>query len=630
MGISVAASFLLVLVLVLVLVLALPSSPSLSVPLPAPAVAVTDAATAASTDAGTDAAIDDGSGGSDLWTVDAGDLGRAIDLAATYLVRHSDAATGRFTYQTSLLDPPRPDGHGARGGGKYNLLRHAGAIYALGMAHRRLGGGHMGDAGPPPSLRTTRDEIRGAMVRAADFLWREGVGPVPAEPGGGEPGGTGPGTTDELLAVWSTEAVSGRKGQKPTAKLGGAGLALVGLTSLRSLGDSDADGDDGTDEDANEGAVSLRDLRRLGNFILFLQDGQTGGFTSRYIPSKGGRDGSWTSLYYPGEAALGLMMLYEAEDDDAQRIRWYRGASRAIRYLYEVRKDLPLAKVEPDHWALIATERLLAQYDRIHPVASNSSLRGDREGGASLATREQALSHAAKVCRHMVLEPAELGRRRGCQVSNGSTCSTSTRLEGYAAALAYLPSETAEEMKLRDLIGLNMDAGVGYLLAAQVTEPDASEGGGNGRTFLSPYSRLSLRGCAVCDLTGAFPATYPPDPKHPEAAAEVRVDFVQHALSAMVGYERTRGMARARDARSGLSLEGGDRKRHLKATAVNRSRYALAGAQARAAAGTGSFPRRMVACFVALAFVGTPFVWWLSILFPNRRRLLKRTSQKAR
>ena len=114
MGISVAASFLLV--LVLVLVLALPSSPSLSVPLPAPAVAVTDAATAASTDAGTDAAIDDGSGGSDLWTVDAGDLGRAIDLAATYLVRHSDAATGRFTYQTSLLDPPRPDGHGARGG----------------------------------------------------------------------------------------------------------------------------------------------------------------------------------------------------------------------------------------------------------------------------------------------------------------------------------------------------------------------------------------------------------------------------------------------------------------------------------------------------------------------------------
>ena len=141
------------------------------------------------------------------------------------------------------------------------------------------------------------------------------------------------------------------------------------------------DGDDGTDEDANEGTVSLRDLRRLGNFILFLQDGQTGGFTSRYIPSKGGRDGSWTSLYYPGEAALGLMMLYEVEDDDAQRIRWYRGASRAIRYLYEVRKDLPLAKVEPDHWALIATERLLAQYDRIHPVGSNSSLRGDREGG---------------------------------------------------------------------------------------------------------------------------------------------------------------------------------------------------------------------------------------------------------
>ena len=44
------------------------------------------------------------------------------------------------------------------------------------------------------------------------------------------------------------------------------------------------------------------------------------------------------------------------------------------------------------------------------------------------------------------------------------------------------------------------------------------------------------------------------------------MDFVQHALSAMVGYERTRGMARARDALSGLSLEEGDWKRRLKAT----------------------------------------------------------------
>ena len=60
------------------------------------------------------------------------------------------------------------------------------------------------------------------------------------------------------------------------------------------------------------GTTPVEFLRRLGNFLLFMQN-KDGGFYSKFIPEKGGRDDSWTSLYYPGEAALGLIMLSEKD-----------------------------------------------------------------------------------------------------------------------------------------------------------------------------------------------------------------------------------------------------------------------------------------------------------------------------
>ena len=53
---------------------------------------------------------------------------------------------------------------------------------------------------------------------------------------------------------------------------------------------------------------------------------EDGTFYSKYIPAEGGRSVRWTSLYYPGEAALGLLMLYEKDPSAA----WIQAAANAI------------------------------------------------------------------------------------------------------------------------------------------------------------------------------------------------------------------------------------------------------------------------------------------------------------
>ena len=149
---------------------------------------------------------------------------------------------------------------------------------------------------------------------------------------------------DELLAIWSKPEIN--HGNSPVqAKLGATGLGLVALLSVEKI---------------QPGETPLEDLRRLGQFLIFMQK-EDGGFHSKYIPSQNGRTDKWTSLYYPGEAALGLVMLYE-KDPDA---KWLEAAAKAIGYLAKQRAGR--RRVEADHWALIATSKLLPLYDRIAP-----------------------------------------------------------------------------------------------------------------------------------------------------------------------------------------------------------------------------------------------------------------------
>jgi hypothetical protein len=392
--------------------------------------------------------------GSGLWLLGAGRgtqggpaaLNEAIELAGGYLTRQC-GEDGQFVYLANLdSNVPIAD--------EYNIVRHAGAIYAMAACQQH-------------AAQTDRRE---ALLRAVAFLKREGVAPVPGH--------------EDLLGVWSRREIS-HVGRPVYVNLGGVGVGLIALMSV---------------EKVEPGTTSLDDLRRLGRFLVFMQE-PSGNFYSTYDPSRGGRIEAGRSLYYPGEAALGLMMLYEY---DPQPI-WLDTAARAMAYLARRRADQ--TTVEADHWALLATARLLPVYDQYRQPP---------------ATREELLRHAAQICESILAERPEIPEdavEHGCMTDDGRTCPTATRVEGLLAALEFLPED---ETRLRERITAAMSEAVPFLMRSQVHEGP---------------------------LAGGIPHRVRPvpedDPRYakfdPARMSEVRIDYVQHALCGMIRYEAMLG-----------------------------------------------------------------------------------------
>jgi hypothetical protein len=221
---------------------------------------------------------------------------------------------------------------------------------------------------------------------------------------------------------------------------------------------------------------------RSSRFALFLQR-DDGSFIHKYS-SEGGPITNWSSLYYPGEAALGFISLYEADQSED----WLKAAGKSLSYLAKERASL--STVPADHWALIATAKLL-------PYCKKDSC------GVS---REELLRQATQICDSIVREQfhgsALLGLD-GAFDAEGRTAPAATRLEGLLAALEFLPKGEP-----RDRIELATDRGVAFLLRAQVASgPQAG----------------AMPGAMV---TRALDSS------------EVRIDFVQHTLCVWIGYEK--------------------------------------------------------------------------------------------
>jgi hypothetical protein len=155
--------------------------------------------------------------------------------------------------------------------------------------------------------------------------------------------------------------------------------------------------------------------------------------------------------------------------------------------------------IPADHWALLATAKLLSleNVDEL-PVP-----------------RELLLNHAIQISEAILQDQIDDPQRPeydGGFSDYGRTTPTATRLEGLQAALNILPPDH----EMRGRIAAAVPRGISFLLRAQVGEGD---------------------------FTGAFPrATSKIDPELPGAddhnrrATEVRIDYVQHALSAMIQY----------------------------------------------------------------------------------------------
>jgi len=369
-------------------------------------------------------------------------LKKAIQQSAGYLINACDF-DGKFEYRINL-NPKIEVKPG------YNMLRHAGTIYALGMYSH---------ASP--------DEItQMAMARAARFLRDKTIHALPGR--------------SDLLAVWSDPQIILK--QRPLeAKLGGTGLGLVALLSMEKI---------------KPATTPIEYLRKMGNFLRYMQK-EDGSFYCKYIPSAEGRSDRWKSLYYPGEAALGLLMLNERDPSPA----WLNAAADAIANLARIRADK--TEVEADHWALLATAKLLPIYDRSHQPLP----------------RKAILDHAIQICTSILNQAEQVSPNPtiyGCFTDDGRTTPTATRLEGLLAALAFLPQE---HDALRKRIKDHVKKGISFLLGSQITK--------------GQYAGAIPRG------VHPLPQTHPHYTRSfNRRVSEVRIDYVQHALSAMIQYDR--------------------------------------------------------------------------------------------
>lgn len=371
-------------------------------------------------------------------------LAKAIASAAAYLADQIQP-NGRFIYRRHPRRTYNPR--------KYNLLRHAGSVYALARYERDTG----------------NRAHRPALLRAVRYLHRVIFGPLPEAPG--------------AQPLWSVPEVVGRQADTPLqAKLGGAGLALIALTEVEGL---------------CPGTTPRATLRALARFICFMQK-PDGTFYSKYYAGAG-RDDRWVSLYYPGEAMLGLLRLYRLDGET----QWLETAQRGMAALAHTREGA--ADVPPDHWALLATGELLALWPQT---------------GLGLEERRRVEQHALQIVDFMSREfeqAAAAGALAGCFDTKGRVCPTATRLEGLQAIRKALPESALAARQLENTIA----AGIAFLLAHQIRSGPRA---------------------------GGFPRAVTSAPAADPRAAEIRIDYVQHALCALLQYRASRHPAMPRPA----------------------------------------------------------------------------------
>ncbi|GHV18434.1 hypothetical protein AGMMS49959_00170 [Planctomycetales bacterium] len=375
-------------------------------------------------------------------------LTAAIADAVDYLTRNQ-LPNGEFIYRRHLDARQYPY--------KNNLLRHSGTVYALGMAR---------------DFYARRGEVAAAQkiaaaIRHANGYLRKFIAPVAGE--------------KEILAVWTPRELLDElapRGSPVVAQLGGSALGILAL--LAETGASDAAPDTAPE--------NLATAQSLGRYLLSQQRAD-GSFIAK-ITAGSHREDSFVSLYYPGQALLALVELYRRDGDR----RWLNAAIRGGKYLSlsrELSGDYP-----PDHWLLIAGERLLPV---LPPVA--------------LWTRAEFFRQTRKICEVILraqLVDYALAGEYGAMRIGGQTAPTATMAEGLLAAINYLPPADAA---LRARLQLAAARAVRFLLRAQI-KTGAERGG-------VPHS-------STADLLRAAPER--------RRAGEIRIDYVQHALSAFVRF----------------------------------------------------------------------------------------------
>lgn len=359
----------------------------------------------------------------------------AIKSAKEYMIKNC-LDKGQFVYKNHLETDSRNR--------KYNILRHAGAIYALSVCYKVL----------PDS------ETKNVLKRAGEYLCGH-IKEIDS-------------SKNAIFSHWSESSEFGEN----QAKLGGSGLGLIAFTNLN---------------DIVPGVVPENTLQKLAEFILYMQE-PDGRFFSKYIRNYG-KSGNFVSLYYPGEAMLGLMFLFERDNNR----KWLDSAIKGMLFLAKERKG---DKNPPeDHWAMLASRKILKYWDKTQNF--------------TLDDKKLIIDHIRQIAVSLYKYQAlKTGNQLldGSFVPDGRVCPSATRLEGLLAILEIPEVEN----KLKDEIGLRCEVGIKFLLNSQLKKGQLKGG--------FPRAVIMYKGNTPAEL------------KFNARAGEIRIDYVQHSLSALVQY----------------------------------------------------------------------------------------------
>jgi hypothetical protein len=196
----------------------------------------------------------------------------------------------------------------------YNILRHAGTVYSMLELYEITGD----------------DDLLQATRRAIEYLIRS---IRPCQLGG------------ETLAC----VVEGNN-----VKLGGNALAVVALAKYTGI---------------NNDQNYMPTLLKLARWIQRSQR-ENGEFFPHKQSYPAGEAPDFVSQYYPGEAILALMRIYELNGDES----FLDSAERGAQYLINIRdKNLADSELNHDHWLLYALNELYRY--KPNPLYLNHSMR---------------------------------------------------------------------------------------------------------------------------------------------------------------------------------------------------------------------------------------------------------------
>ncbi|MEE9385483.1 MAG: hypothetical protein V3V08_18905 [Nannocystaceae bacterium] len=362
-------------------------------------------------------------------------------LARDYLVRET-SPTGRLTYRRHL--------DGRKMAAKYNVLRHSGTMYALGMLSQR---------------KLMNEESAAALARTAKYLQTEHLRDVKGH--------------DGVKAMFSKKSEESSKSTTPEAKLGGAGLGILGLLAAR---------------EQDPESVALDDLQALARFILMMMK-EDGSFHSKWSADRQ-FDFAFKSLFYPGEAILGLVALYHVDHD----LRWIEAAVKGAGRLVISRRGQ--ARPPPDHWLLIASAALLPVYEKVN---------------SPLVPEKELYDHVAKIAGQMIEDQERTFRKddpivQGAFDRAGRCTPAATRLEGLVAlyGLARERGDTVLQARIKPAL----IRGGEFTIRCQIESGPMRGGVVRAARAMKGDSRFNRR------------------------QREIRVDYVQHAMSALLGIAR--------------------------------------------------------------------------------------------